>query len=142
MSAGSVTFHVEDVTFQNLNEDRINALVQNSVGAEGKLLGDVNCVFCSDKYLLEINKTYLNHDTFTDIVTFNYVENDIISGDLFISVERVKENAASFNVNFLHELKRVIIHGVLHLIGYNDKTPEEAEEIRAKEDFYLTLCAD
>ena len=100
MSAGSVTFHVEDVTFQNLNEDRINAWVQNSVGAEGKLLGDVNCVFCSDKYLLEINKTYLNHDTFTDIVTFNYVENDIISGDLFISVETGKRKCSFIQRKF------------------------------------------
>ena len=116
--------------------------MSNSIDSENKHLGTINCILCSDPYLLEINKTYLKHDTFTDIVTFNYVENDLISGDLFISLDRVKENAVTFKVDFLHELKRVIIHGVLHLIGYNDKTPKEAEEIRAKEDFYLTLYAD
>ncbi|MFT7085611.1 MAG: rRNA maturation RNase YbeY [Vicingaceae bacterium] len=142
MSPGSVIFHVEDVDTPSLTEASIATWVNNSVDSENKQLGIVNCILCSDQYLLEINKTYLNHDTFTDIVTFNYVENDIISGDLFISLDRVKDNAVTFSVDYLHELRRVIIHGVLHLIGYNDKTLREAEEIRAKEDFYLTLYAD
>tara|TARA_B110000503_G_scaffold143675_1_gene246895 strand:+ start:7220 stop:7648 length:429 start_codon:yes stop_codon:yes gene_type:complete len=142
MSPGSIIFHVEDVDTPSLTEVSIAKWVNNSVDSENKQLGTVNCILCSDEYLLKINKTYLNHDTFTDIVTFNYVENDVISGDLFISLDRVKENAITFSVDYLQELRRVIIHGVLHLIGYNDKTPREAEEIRAKEDFYLTLYAD
>ncbi len=142
MSIGSVIFHFEDVDVQLLNKEEVTSLVNNSIDSEGKRLGIVNCILCSDEYLLEINKTYLNHDTFTDIITFNYVEKDLIAGDLFISLDRINENAVNFNVGFDHELRRVIIHGVLHLIGYNDKTPEEAEEIRAKEDFYLTLSAN
>lgn len=142
MPDGSVIFHLEEVAVPNLRKERIAIWMHNSVIAEGKDLGDVNCILCTDEYLLEINKTYLNHDTFTDIVTFNYVENDIIAGDLFISIDRVQENAVSYKIDFLQELRRVIIHGILHLLGYNDKTPEEVEEIRAKEDFYLTLYAD
>lgn len=88
-----------------------------------------------------MNQSYLEHDTFTDVITFNYVEGSLISGDIFISIDRIEENAKSFEVDPHKELHRVIIHGVLHLLGYNDKTPEEAQEIRAKEDFYLTLLA-
>jgi rRNA maturation RNase YbeY len=142
MSDNSIVFHFENVAFPNFVEEQISKWIDSSIASENKITGTINCIFCDDEYLLNINQTYLNHDTFTDIVTFNYVENNQISGDLFISIERVKENAETFNVSFERELKRVIIHGVLHLIGFNDKTPEEVEQIRAKEDFYLTLCAD
>lgn len=99
--------------------------------------GDISVIFCSDKYLLEINKEYLNHDYYTDIVTFNYVKDSIISGDLFISIDRVRENAETFSSKFVVELYRVVFHGVLHLIGYKDKTEAEQKQMRNKEDYYL-----
>lgn len=142
MDDGSVHFHFENIETISFSEADFEGWVSKCISTENKKLGTISCVFCSDDYLLEINKTYLSHDTLTDIVTFNYVENEVISGDLFISLDRIKENANTFNVSFSHELKRVIVHGVLHLIGFNDKTPEEAKEIRAKEDFYLTLSPD
>jgi rRNA maturation RNase YbeY len=142
MPKGSIVFHFEKTEKLALSKKKYTEWLQKVIISEGRGLGTINCIFCTDEYLLNMNQTYLNHDTLTDIVTFNYVEQDIISGDLFISVDRVKENAETFEVSFLGELKRVMVHGVLHLIGYNDKTPEEAKEIRAKEDFYLTLFAD
>jgi rRNA maturation RNase YbeY len=107
------------------------------VKEEGKLLGDVSVIFVSDDYLLEMNQTYLNHDYYTDIITFDYCEQNIISGDLFISVDRVRENADVFNADFRTELHRVIIHGVLHLCGYKDKTEENEKEMRVLENKYL-----
>ena len=107
------------------------------VKEEGKLLGDVSVIFVSDDYLLEINQSYLNHDYYTDIITFDYCEQNVISGDLFISVDRVRENADVFNVDFGTELHRVIIHGVLHLCGYKDKTEENEKEMRILENKYL-----
>ena len=98
--------------------------------------------FCSDNYLLKINQDYLKHDTYTDVITFNYVEENVISGDIFISIDRIKENASKVGIDFNMELARVAIHGILHLIGYNDKSSEETQEIRAKEDFYLTLLPE
>ncbi len=142
MPTSSVIFHFENIDALTFAEKSVANWIGHSLVTENKDLGTINCIFCNDEYLLNINQKYLNHNTLTDIVTFNYVENSLISGDLFISVERVKENAGTYKVDFLHELKRVIIHGVLHLAGYNDKTPEEAEQIRAKEDFYLNLYAD
>lgn len=142
MPNDSVIFNYENIDAPNIAEKSIANWIENSLISENKKLGIINCIFCDDQYLLTLNQTYLNHDTLTDIVTFNYVENNLISGDLFISLERVKENAETFKVAFLRELQRVIIHGVLHLVGYNDKTREEAEQIRAKEDFYLNLYAD
>ena len=107
------------------------------VKEEGKLLGDVSVIFVSDDYLLEMNQTYLNHDYYTDIITFDYCEQNVISGDLFISVDRVRENADVFNVDFGTELHRVIIHGVLHLCGYKDKTEDDEEVMRKMENKYL-----
>ena len=96
-------------------------------------------VFCSDEYLLQINEQFLKHDTFTDIVTFDYTENKLLNGEMYISTDRVAENAESFGVSFNTELRRVIIHGLLHMCGYGDKTDEEKVVMRAKEDFYLNL---
>ena len=106
---------------------------------EGKVLDELSLVFCSDNYLLEINQQHLNHDYYTDIITFDYSVDSVICGDLFISVDRVLENAGSFGVSFLHELHRVIIHGVLHLCGFNDKSSEEEAIMRSKEDCALLL---
>lgn len=112
--------------------------IQSLIKTEGNKTGNITVVFCSDDYLLEINRRYLNHDYLTDIITFDYVEKDIISGDLFISIDRIKENAGTYATSFLKELFRVIFHGVLHLNGYKDKTKEDVKLMRAKENYYLS----
>jgi len=104
---------------------------------EGFILGDVTIILVTDGYLLEMNQKHLNHDYYTDIITFDYCEANIISGDLFISIDRVRENAMTFHTDFLIELNRVMIHGVLHLCGYKDKTEEEEQLMRALENKYL-----
>ena len=105
------------------------------------MLGDLNYIFCSDEYLLERNIKYLGHDTLTDIITFNYCEGKIINSDIMISIDRVKENSTIFENTFLDELHRVMIHGVLHLIGYDDQNEKEKQIMKEKEDFYLKkLC--
>lgn len=142
MSEGFVEFHFQDIDKFALDSSALRDWIMGVIRDESKELGELNCIFCNDSFLHEMNQTYLDHDTYTDIITFNYVEENLISGDLYISLDRVFENALTFNVSKMQELNRVIIHGVLHLIGYNDKTPEEADEIRAKEDFYLTLLVD
>lgn len=108
------------------------------IEAEGSILGEVQFVFCSDVYLLSINKTYLQHDTLTDIITFPYNFNPL-SGEIYISVERVAENADQYQVSFEEELGRVMVHGVLHLLGYEDHTESLKEKMRSKEDEYLGL---
>ncbi len=108
---------------------------------ESGVCGYLNFIFCSDKYLHAINVKYLNHDTYTDIITFDYTSDyNSVSGDMFISVDRVKENAKLHNVSFDHELYRVIIHGFLHLVGYDDKTEDDEFKMRFKENFYLSMA--
>lgn len=131
--------HNEDTIFSPKNKLKIRKWVANAIESEGKILGDVNYIYCSDEYLLELNRSSLNHDYYTDIITFDYVEGLIISGDLFISVDRVKENAKDHKVSFEDELHRVMIHGIMHLCGYGDKSPKEAKMMREKEDYYLNL---
>jgi rRNA maturation RNase YbeY len=109
----------------------------NLLDQESKVLGDISIIFVTDSYLLEMNQKYLNHDYYTDIITFDYCEMNIVSGDLFISIDRVQENADTFNVDLLTELHRVMIHGVLHLCGYKDKTIEEERLMRDLENKYL-----
>ncbi|MCF8410128.1 MAG: rRNA maturation RNase YbeY [Crocinitomicaceae bacterium] len=111
--------------------------LSKTIQEEGFLLGDITVIFVTDGYLLEMNKKHLNHDYYTDIITFDYCEGNIISGDLFISLDRVRENASIFDTPFLLELKRVMIHGVLHLCGHKDKTKEEEENMRSLENKYL-----
>ena len=111
----------------------INALITQ----ENFESGDITIIFCNDNYLLEVNKTHLNHDYFTDIITFDYTMNSIICGDLFISVERIRENAITYGVGFNVELSRVVFHGILHLCGYKDKSYEDQLVMRVKENFYL-----
>jgi len=135
----TISFEKEDIKFSLKNSHKIISWINKVVGIEEYSLGNICYIFCSDKYLHNINFTYLNHDTFTDIITFNYNENKIISGDIFISIERVKENAHHFKVDFDKELKRVMIHGVLHLLGYNDKLKEDITIMRSKEDYYINL---
>ncbi len=106
---------------------------------EDKYEGDINVVFCNDEYLLQLNMLHLNHSYYTDVITFDYSEDKTISGDIFISIDRVKENAQEFSVTFFNELCRVIVHGVLHLCGYKDKTEEDNRLMRKKEDECLFL---
>ena len=109
------------------------------IKSHGKKVGEIGYMFCSDNYLIEVNRSYLNHDTYTDIITFDYVEGDLVSGDIMISIDRVKENAVTFNTSFENELHRVIIHGVLHLLGQGDKTKDEAAMMRKREAEALDL---
>ena len=104
-------------------------------------IGEINYIFCSDNYILKINKDYLNHNYFTDIITFNYNEGKKVNADIFISIDTVKSNANSRKIDFYNELHRVMVHGILHLVGYNDKTPTQQIEMTSKEDYYLNLRA-
>ena len=135
----SVSFHSDGVTFDVNNKQKLNSWIVSCVSAHNKSCGDINVIFCDDEYLLSVNKTYLNHDYYTDIITFDYSQKDIISGDLFISISRVKENAKKLNIELISELYRVIVHGVLHLLGYKDKTKLEKEKMREKEDEMILL---
>ena len=134
----NILFHSE-CDFTLSKQDIRSRWIITSIINENKRVGELSFIFCTDEYLFEKNIQFLNHNTYTDIITFDYCEGDIISGDIFVSVERVTENANKFGVDFENELDRVIIHGVLHLAGYNDKSKEEANTMRKKEDFYLSL---
>jgi probable rRNA maturation factor len=135
----SIHYCNEDVSSPRLQKRKITNWIKETITAEGKITGDISFIFCSDDYLLEVNKKYLNHDYFTDIITFDYVENDVISADIFISSDRVKENASEFKTGFLNELLRIIIHGVLHLLGFKDKSKKDKLLMTQKEDFYLEV---
>ena len=111
--------------------------IKKVVHSEKKIVGDIIFIFCNDDYLLEKNIQFLNHHTLTDVITFDYCEDKKISGDILISIDRVIENAKLFNVTFLKELDRVMVHGLLHLLGYNDKTKKDSKLMRIKEDFYI-----
>lgn len=115
----------------------LQSWLEDVCASEGKTLSAVSVVFVSDDDLLEMNRQYLDHDYFTDIITFDYCEEDEVLGDLFVSVDRVRDNAANLNAVFEDELYRVLVHGVLHLCGYGDKSVEEGSVMRQKEDFYL-----
>ncbi|MCX8482279.1 MAG: rRNA maturation RNase YbeY [Crocinitomicaceae bacterium] len=136
-----VDINYEETDDLELSVDKVGYWIEEICSNEGKKVGDLSLVFCSDNYLLEINQQHLNHDFFTDIVTFDYCVDDLISGDLFISVDRVFENSAVYDVSFLHELHRVIIHGVLHLCGYKDKSEGDEVIMRMKEDEALELIS-
>lgn len=113
--------------------------LEKIITSENKKLGEIVFIFCNDAYLLEKNIKFLKHDTLTDVITFDYCEKDKINGDVFISIDRIKENAIFFDVTFLNELHRVMAHGLLHLLGYKDKTQEDATIMRSKENFYLSI---
>ena len=135
----NIEFFFEDIQTFELDQDFAGRQINQLINGETKEAGDISVIFCSDEYLLEMNKEHLNHNYYTDIITFNYVEKKVISGDLFISADRVRENANKFNVTFHQELYRVILHGVLHLVGYNDKTDDEKKVMREKENYYLKM---
>lgn len=121
------------------NETKVSDWISNAINSEGYELEEISYIFCDDDYLLEKNIKYLNHDTLTDIISFDYTIGKQISGDIFISIERIKENCNEFNTEFIDELHRVIIHGVLHFCNFKDKTKEEKQTMRTKEDYYLSL---
>ena len=133
-----ITFNYE-TDFILDNEKKETAWIENSILNEGYKLGEINYIFCDDAYLLNLNRDFLNHDTYTDIISFDYSVGKQINGDIFISIERVKENAVSYNTEFQNELKRVMIHGILHYCGYKDKDVTDKKIMRSKEDYYLSL---
>tara|TARA_E500000331_G_C16739109_1_gene490094 strand:- start:9 stop:416 length:408 start_codon:yes stop_codon:yes gene_type:complete len=124
----------EEITEINQNKKWLNQVISN----EAKEEGDITYIFCDDDYLHEKNIRFLNHNTLTDVITFDYCEGNSVSGDIFISIERVKENSEVFKVDFLTELNRVMVHGLLHLLGYKDKTRRESNLMRRKENYYLS----
>ncbi|MBR6002986.1 MAG: rRNA maturation RNase YbeY [Bacteroidales bacterium] len=134
-----VRYFTEDIKFNYKERRRTSKWLKLVAESEIRRLGDISVIFCSDPYILDVNLKYLQHDYFTDIITFDYCEGDTISGDLFISIDSVRENAAFYKTEFEEELNRVIVHGVLHLIGYDDHSEADKKEMRSKENYYLSL---
>ena len=135
----AIYFSTENIDFDLKHKMKVKKWITEVIRNASGRVGDISYLFCDDAHLLGVNQTYLEHDTYTDIITFDYVEGDRISGDILISVERVAENAQTFGVEFEQELHRVIIHGVLHLLGQGDKTDPEAAQMRRREDEALHL---
>ena len=135
----SIRFSVQSGCFELQNQDKVRRWIKSVVERRGKTVGNINYLFCDDEYLLKVNQEYLNHDTYTDIITFDYVAGNLISGDIMISVDRVRDNAKQYGVSVEEELCRVIIHGVLHLLGQGDKSEADALEMRRQEADALQL---
>ena len=134
----AIHFFEEGITYKLKHKTALRQWISQTIQAEGFKLKELTYIFCSDSYLLQINQQYLNHDTYTDIITFDSSDIEkVIVGDIFISIERIRENAAKFKITETDELHRVIIHGALHLLGYKDKTPVTKQKMTLKEDFYL-----
>lgn len=134
-----VRYDSQDTTFVFKNRRNNNKWLERVAESEGCSLGEIAVVFCSDNYLLDVNRRFLGHDYFTDIITFDYCEGRILSGDLLISVDSVRDNALHYGTDFDEELHRVIVHGILHLIGYDDHSKAEQKQMRSKENEYLCL---
>ena len=135
----AINFFEEDIHFKLKNKTGVKQWIKATIDAEGYKLKELSYIFCSDQYLLQINQQYLDHDTYTDIITFdNSAKDGIIEGDIFISINRIRENAEKFNSGEVNELHRVIIHGALHLLGYEDKKTESKKVMTDKEDHYLS----
>lgn len=135
----SINFFSEGTDFIPQNQNEIRKWISKVVSDKNCIPGTINYIFCTDEYLLTLNTKYLNHDTYTDIITFDYSKNKVISGDIFVSIETVSDNAKRFEQQFSDELHRVLIHGILHLCGQNDKTAEENNQMRNLENHYLRL---
>ena len=134
-----ITFQTEDIEMPAINEEQVREWIKAVAASYGKRVGPISYFFCSDQRILEVNLEYLQHDYYTDIITFDYCEGNRLSGDLFISVDSVRENALFYGTEFSDELNRVMVHGLLHLIGYDDHTEEEQKTMREKEDYYLSV---
>jgi len=135
-----IAFHSEGLSYVVEHPVEIKQWLHQVILNEGSTLDDLNYIFCSDEYLHAMNVEHLNHDTYTDVITFQYMD-DVVAGDIFISVERTNENAATYGVSADHELHRVMVHGLLHLLGYKDKNPEDKTLMTQKEDEYLNLLS-
>jgi probable rRNA maturation factor len=135
----AIYYFVEDVQKIKIPKRKVNLWIKECIAHHNKKTGNINIVFCSDEYLKEMNIQYMKHDYYTDIITFNNNDNDLLSGDLYISTERVQDNAKLYSVDILDELLRVIIHGILHLIGFNDTNNELKKEIKNQEDEWLKV---
>jgi len=137
----SIVFHSEKTSFALKKKSAVEKWIAVVIKKEKKLVGEIHFVFCSDKFLLSLNKKYLKHNTLTDIITFDYSQKKKLIGEIYISIPQVKENAKKFESGFENELHRVMIHGVLHLCGYKDKTKNEKEKIRKKENDCLKFIS-
>ena len=134
-----ISYYFEDTDFIFKGKTLNNRWFRLVAESEIRRIGDISIIFCSDNYILDVNQKYLQHDYFTDIITFDYCEGDKLSGDLFISVDTVRENSIEYGSDFIEELNRVMVHGLLHLIGYDDHSDEDVAEMRSKENYYLSL---
>ena len=134
-----ILYNFQDTKFVFKYKSLNNRWLKMVAESEIRRIGDISIIFCSDNYILEVNRKYLGHDYFTDIITFDYCSGNMLSGDLFISVDSVKENSVEYGTEFEDELNRVIVHGILHLIGYDDHTEEDVKVMREKENYYLDL---
>jgi rRNA maturation RNase YbeY len=134
-----ITFQNLSISFKLQHKQHIKNWIKLVAEKEKKQIGNINYIFCTDEELLDVNIKHLNHNTYTDIITFDYSENPKIHGDIFISVERVLENSSKFKTTFENELSRVMIHGILHLCGYKDKSKKDAEQMREKENSSIKL---
>lgn len=132
-----INFIAENIEFPDIEQDKTVSWIKNTAAFQSKKVGNINYIFCSDERILEINKQFLQHDYFTDIITFDYTQGNKIAGDIFISIDTVKSNSEEQNTNYNEELLRIIIHGVLHLCGQNDKNPTDKEEMTRKENLAL-----
>ena len=135
----AITFASANIDFDLQDKPKVKNWISEIIKAQGKRVGVIGYLFCDDAYLIEANRQYLNHDTYTDIITFDYVGDDVISGDIMISVERVGENAQKFETTFDQELHRVIIHGILHLLGQGDKSDEDAAQMQKQEELMRNM---
>jgi len=134
----AIGFNVEEIKYNFKNKLVRKGWLKEVIKEAGKKIGEINYIIVSDEYLLQMNQQYLKHDTYTDIITFDYCEDNTVSGDMYISIDRVRENAINFNVTEEHELNRVLVHGLLHLLGQKDKTKSDALEMRRKEELWLS----
>lgn len=135
----AIQFFTEDISSISIKKIILKKWISNLIKNENCVLGDLNIIFCSDDYILTINNQYLKHDYYTDIITFDYCVDKTINGDLFISIDTVKTNSEKFKTSYNQELHRVIFHGVLHLVGFKDKTPKDEKLMRKKENQYLEM---
>ncbi|MCQ2131309.1 MAG: rRNA maturation RNase YbeY [Bacteroidales bacterium] len=134
-----ISYFNQDIDFKLKGKLINNQWLKLVAESEIRRIGDVNIIFCSDNYILDVNMKYLGHDYFTDIITFDYCEKDRLNGDLFISIDSVRENALHYGTEFETELNRVMVHGILHLIGYDDHSKKDIKVMREKEDYYISL---
>lgn len=134
-----INYQCQDIKFVLKEKRKISKWINDVIKSHQKKLGNVSYIFCSNEYILELNQKYLNHNYFTDIITFDYCSDNIVEGDIFISVDTVLDNSHRFKTNFNDELLRVIIHGVLHLVGFSDKTAKQQKQMRVLEDEALSI---